>query len=148
MRRASRADVEQLVALMSDFYAESGYRLDSGRATEAFELLLTNERLGRIWLIQAEQEDVGYLVVTLGFSMEYGGVDGFVDDLYVRPEHRGKGLGTRALDEVKAFCVEAGVRALHLEVGHDNAVAQGLYRKAGFEATGRQLLTLRLAARL
>jgi ribosomal protein S18 acetylase RimI-like enzyme len=77
--------------------------------------------------------------------MEYGGLDAFVDDLYVRPDYRGQGIGTQALEEARTFSVASGVRAIHLEVGHDNAAAKALYRKVGFEDTGRQLLTLRLA---
>jgi ribosomal protein S18 acetylase RimI-like enzyme len=49
------------------------------------------------------------------------------------------------LKEVRAFCAENGVRALHLETGQDNTAAQALYRRAGFEATDRQLLTLVMA---
>jgi ribosomal protein S18 acetylase RimI-like enzyme len=145
MRQASVADLDRLVALMAEFYAESGYPLTSQHATRAFAALLADERLGRIWLLQAQGADVGYLVVTLGFSMEYGGFDAFVDDLFIQPPFRGAGLGTRALGEARAFCQARGVRALHLEVEPDNTAAQAFYRKTGFASTGRQLLTLRLA---
>ena len=43
-------------------------------------------------------------------------------------------------------CTARGVRALHLEVAHDNDPAQGVYRRAGFASTDRQLLTLQLAS--
>jgi len=77
--------------------------------------------------------------------MEYGGRDGFIDDLFIRQPFRGQGLGKLALAKVRAACEERGVRALHLEVGRDNDAAHSLYRQAGFVATDRQLLTLRLA---
>jgi ribosomal protein S18 acetylase RimI-like enzyme len=77
--------------------------------------------------------------------MEYGGRDAFIDDLFIRPAFRGKGLGRSALAEVRSAALSLGVRALHLEVGRDNSAAQALYRRAGFEDSGRQLLTLRLA---
>jgi hypothetical protein len=32
---------------------------------------------------------VGHLIITLGYSVEYGGRDGFIDDLYLVPEVRG-----------------------------------------------------------
>jgi ribosomal protein S18 acetylase RimI-like enzyme len=69
---------------------------------------------------------VGYVVITLGYSIEYGGRDGFIDDLYLVPEPA-LGIGT-----------------LHLEVETGNDYASRLYRRAGFEATGRRLLRLRL----
>jgi len=145
MRNASLADVGQLVDLMAEFYAESDYPLHRQRATEAFTTLLSDDRLGHVWLIQADTQDVGYVVLTLGYSMEYGGRDAFVDDLFVQAAYRGAGLGTAAVAEVRAFCAHLGVRALHLEVGRDNAPAHAVYRRAGFKSTDRQLLTLRLA---
>ena len=40
---------------------------------------------------------VGYLVLTLGYSLEYGGRDAFIDEVYIRSSYRGRGIGTAAL---------------------------------------------------
>jgi ribosomal protein S18 acetylase RimI-like enzyme len=77
--------------------------------------------------------------------MEYGGLAGFVDDLFIREAHRHAGHGTAALLNVREFCAARGMRTLHVEVGQDNVTAQRVYRKAGFVSTDRQLLTLQLA---
>jgi ribosomal protein S18 acetylase RimI-like enzyme len=130
---------------MAEFYAEAGYRLNRPHAAKAFAALLSDERLGRVWLIEAGSEEVGYVVLTLGYSMEFGGLDAFVDDLFIQAPFRHHGLGTAAVAEAKAYSMELGVRALHLEVGRDNAVAQAVYRRAGFILTDRQLMTVRLA---
>ncbi len=145
MRKASTDDVQRLVALMAEFYAEAGYPVNHRRASEAFTALLADDRLGYAWFIQADSQDVGYVVVTLGYSMEYGGLDAVVDDLFVQPAYRGAGLATAALAEVREFCADRGVRAMHLEVARDNMPAQAVYRRVGFASTDRQLLTLRLA---
>lgn len=84
LRAATPGDCAVLVELMSEFYAESGYPLNRQRAQLAFSELLADERLGLIWLIQAGPEIAGYVVLTLGYSMEYGGRDAFVDDLFIR----------------------------------------------------------------
>jgi GNAT superfamily N-acetyltransferase len=127
---------------MTEFYSETGTPLDSSRAGAAFATLLADNRLGHVWLIQSGTNDVGYAVVTFSYSMEFGGPNAFVDDLFIQAPFRGAGLGTAALHELRGFCIERGVRALHLETGRDNAAAQALYRHAGFNATERQLLTL------
>ena len=145
MRKASPEDVQRLVALMAEFYAEAAYPLNRRRAAEAFTALLAEERLGRVWFIQADSRDVGHVIVTLCFSMEYGGLIAFLDDLFVQPAFRRAGLGTAALEEVRAFCAKRGVRAVFVETGQDNVAAQGLYRRVGFVNTDRQLLALRLA---
>ena len=145
MKRAFPNDVQRLVTMMAEFYAESGYQLNHQRATEAFAALLADVRLGYVWFILADGQDVGYVVLTLCYSMEYGGLSGFVDDLFVRLPFRRAGLGAAALAEVRAFCTELGARAIHVETGRDNAAAQAVYRRIGFTQTDRELLALRLA---
>ena len=109
---------------MRAFYAESGFALDEERARAAFEALLADARLGRVWLIGREASKagpaVGYIVVTFVFAMEYGGMAATVDDFFVRPEARGEGLGKAALAEVRRACEGLGMRALRVEVGVDN----------------------------
>lgn len=145
VRAAQPEDISQLVALMTEFYGEADYPLPAGPATRAFARLLGDAGLGRVWLVEVDAEAVGYVVLTVCFSMEYGGLQGFVDDLFVRQSHRGSGLATAALAEVRRECVTRGVRALHVEVGPDNETAQRVYRRSGFEDAGRVLLTLPLA---
>jgi len=145
MRPAKTDDLPRLIDLMADFYAEAGYSLDRTRAEDAFAALLADARLGRVWLIEQGDEAVGHVVVTFVFAMEYGGLTAVVDDFYVRLPARGVGLGTAALEEVRRVCAELGIRALRVEVGRDNAVAQAVYRRVGFEAVDHQLMTLPLA---
>jgi GNAT superfamily N-acetyltransferase len=147
MRRAGSGDIPLLVGFMSEFYAEAGYELDRERAADAFAAMLADERLGYTWIIQEHRHDVGYLVLTLKYAMEYGGLVACLDDLYVKPGWRNKGLSTTALVEVRRFCETSCIRAITVEVGHNNGPAQTVYRRVGFaEAADRQLLTLALAA--
>ena len=131
--------------MMDEFYVEGGYALNHERATEAFATLLADDRLGYVWFIQANGQDVGYVVLTLCYSMEYGGPNAFVDDLFVRLPFRRAGLGTAALTELRAFCAERGMRAIHVETGRNNSAAQTVYHRVGFTDTDRQLLALKLA---
>jgi len=145
LRNASQDDIPKLIALMAEFYAEADYPLNRVRAAEAFTALLADDRLGHVWLIEKDSDAVGHLVVTLCFSMEYGGLIAFVDDLFVRRPFRRAGLGAAALEVARGFCANRGVRALLVETGHDNVPAQAVYRRAGFVATDRLHLTLPLA---
>ena len=80
-----------------EFYAESGYDLNHAQATAAFQAILADEGLGHVWLIQDGELAVGHVVVTYRFGMEYSGLIACIDDLYVMPAHRNKGLSTAAL---------------------------------------------------
>ena len=146
MRKALSTDIPVLLALMSEFYAESSYELNHAVAESAFAAILSDERLGYVWLIDDEAKNVGYLVLTLRFGMEYGGLIGCLDDLFVVPRSRNKGLSTAALIQVRDFCKISGVRAITVEVGFSNGPAQAVYRRVGLvEAPDRQLLALALA---
>jgi ribosomal protein S18 acetylase RimI-like enzyme len=102
--------------------------------------------LGHVWLIDEGGAPAGYAVMTLGYSLEFGGRDAFVDELYIRPAYRRRGLGRRAVEVVATYCRDTGVQALHLEVGRENEAAQALYRQAGFADRRHWLLTRRLDA--
>ncbi len=144
LRLAAQDDLDLLVAMIGEFYAESGYALDAVRARDAFARLLGDETLGRVWLVRDGDEDVGYIALTLGFSLEYYGRDAFIDDFYIRVEHRGRGLGTRVLHAIDSECRALGINAVHLEAERTNAPAQSVYRKNGFTDNDRQLLTKRI----
>jgi ribosomal protein S18 acetylase RimI-like enzyme len=144
VRQAGKADLPVLLTLMNEFYAEAGYPLNLDRARAAFLPLLGPGHLGQVLLIEVGGEAAGHLVLTFGYSMEYGGRNAFVDDLFIRPAFRGRGLGAHIVAQARTICEELGVRAMHLEVARDNAAAQAVYRGAGFRETERQLLTLAL----
>ncbi len=117
-------------------------------AARTFGQMLAMPTLGRVWLLEADAQPAGYIALTLSFSMEYGGLRGFVDDLFVRQPYRGRGLATAALAEVRRACATLDVRALHVEVGPENDPALRVYQRLGLADTGRLLLTLPLAAPL
>jgi ribosomal protein S18 acetylase RimI-like enzyme len=146
MRRAHKEDIPLLIDLMASFYAESGYSLNQPLVTKAFAALLSNEHLGCVWIIDEDGQPTGYGVVTFRFGMEYGGLMACLDDIYILPVHRNRGLGTAALDHIRAFCEELGIRAITVEAAPNNGPAQRVYRRLGLiEAPGRQLLVLPLA---
>ena len=144
VRLATPADRDGLVQLMAEFYAESSEPFDAGLSAEAFDRILGDDGLGGVWLLEAKEETAGYVVMTLGYSMEYSGRDAFVDDLFIRAPYRRQGLGREAMNAVMEECRRRGVRAIHLEVDRQNLAAKELYRQFGFEDKERQLLTANL----
>jgi GNAT superfamily N-acetyltransferase len=135
-------DIPTLIDLMAEFYAESGFPLPVENARAAFTTLLGDPRLGAAWIGWTDDgEPTGHAVLTVCFSMEYGGLRGFVDDLFVRPSARGHGVAAALMDAVVAECGSRGVRALHVDVGPDNAVAQRVYARSGLVDSGHRLLT-------
>lgn len=140
-RLAARADVETLVACMREFYAIDAYPFDAAVARAALAGLVGDPALGRAWLILDGEAPIGYVVLTLGYSLEFHGRDAFVDELFIREGYRHRGVGTATLRFVEEQCPALGVHALHLEVERTNLAGQALYRKMGFRDHDRHLMT-------
>lgn len=136
-------DAEVLVALAHAFHAEEGRALDA--TSEAALVAMTRgEPLAQAWLVRIAHRPSGYLIITLGYSVEYGGRDGFIDDFYLVPDARGQGIGRQVLEFAFVQAAGLGIRTLHLEVEMDNLRATRLYRNAGFEETDRRLMRRRI----
>jgi GNAT superfamily N-acetyltransferase len=148
IRVARAPDVPGILAVMRPYYAEDGYTFERRRAAKVLRAFLQRPDWGRAWVVTLRrgrrQEIAGYAAVTLGYSLEHGGRDAFLDEIVVLPEHRGLGLGRRLLGQAEAWCRRQGVRSLHLEVERRHRGAISLYRKAGFVSTRRMLMTRRL----
>lgn len=63
------------------------------------------------------------------------------------PECRRGGLGLALMQSTLTIAEQAGARVVHLEVGEDNPGAMALYRKLGFQRTGRRANYYRRANR-
>jgi GNAT superfamily N-acetyltransferase len=141
LRPATAGDCERLLVLMKLYYAEDGYPFVPDEARAALARFLGDASLGRMWVLVAGGEVVGYAALTLGYSLEYRGRDAFVDELYLLPEHRGGGVGARALACLEDACRALGVRALHLEAERKKPRLLAFYERAGFAAHDRHLMT-------
>ena len=143
--KAKNADRELLLEFMAEYYALDGITFDPDKAAEALAELLAEPSAGCIWLISVGSEAVGYIVLTLGFSLEYHGRDAFVDEFYIRAPFRGRGYGRQAMALVEEEARALHVRELHLEVERRNNSAQRLYRRLGFAHHDRYLMSKRLS---
>lgn len=108
-------------------------------------MLCAGTPLGLAYIIEHDGAAVGYLVVGLGFSVEYGGVDGFLDEFYIEPRYRAKGLGTAALEELSKIARKNKIMAMHLEAMPGNDRATRLYARLGFKISERRLMSKRYA---
>jgi ribosomal protein S18 acetylase RimI-like enzyme len=144
VRPACAADLEVLLGLHEEFSREDGVAFEPVAARAALTGLLREPSLGGAWIIEHEGRPAGYLVLCFGYSIEFRGRDAFLDEVYVRPAARGRGLARQALEVAQAACLEAGVRALHLEVRRDNQAARDLYRRSGFVERESYLMTRKL----
>jgi len=100
---------------------------------------------GCAYLIGPPRAPIGYVIITFGWSVEFGGLDAIIDELYIRPGVRGRGIASEALIALPRALAGGGLRSVHLEVDRSNAAAIKLYRRAGFiPVENRMILSKRL----
>jgi ribosomal protein S18 acetylase RimI-like enzyme len=125
------------------YYAEDGLDYRDDLQPKALAMLVAGDALAKAWIIEVDGATAGYVVVTLSFSIETGGRDGFIDELFIKPERRNQGLGRRVLGLVDQEARRLGLGRIYLEVEHGNPALR-LYRRAGYRDHERHLLSKRL----
>jgi len=131
--RVTRGNFDFLAVLVQAQYAELKSPFGV-RQRRALRMLMRRNPYGYAWLIRVNDAPAGFVIVSLGYSVEYGGQEAFIDELYVAPAFRRQGLGARAVRFAARFCRERGVTTVHLEVARGNRAALAVYRRAGFKA--------------
>ncbi|HHW4683067.1 MAG TPA: GNAT family N-acetyltransferase [Xylella sp.] len=90
-------------------------------------------------------EVFGYTVLTVCFSVEWGGCYGLLDELYLEPVARGRGWGRQAIAHVEARVKARGLDVLRMEVNHHNKAAKWVYLALGYVDDQRDQLSRRLS---
>jgi ribosomal protein S18 acetylase RimI-like enzyme len=132
---------ELFLRMAQEFHAEDGHPLTPAGKTSILEVAAGVE-LAPAYFIVENGETIGFFVLSLGYSPEHGGTDGFIDDIFILPAHRNRGLGRQALDLAIQKSRDHGIRVLLLEVEAENHRAYHLYTSIGFTDTKRRLLRL------
>ena len=142
LQLAAIPDLPHLVSMMSELQKDDPWSIPFARAAveNAVGQLLRDTSLGRVWLIEADKQVAGYIVMCFDYSLEHGGRGAWVDEFFVRPSHRRRGIGSQVLDLFLEQAKAVGVTTVHLEVNHDNPAIE-LYRRKGFEDHHRYLMT-------
>lgn len=137
-------DIETIVSMMQEFYTIDDYPISVDFSKALFQEFISNENLGKAWLIVSDNEIVGYLILTFIFSFEYQGRIGFLDELYIIEKARGKGIGSEAIAFIKTESHKLSLKLIYLEVEPHNENAQKLYLVNGFDSHKRQLMQYKI----
>jgi GNAT superfamily N-acetyltransferase len=141
VRGADSRDLEALLPLVEAFQAHEKIPFEREAARANLARLLGEPRFGQVLLAEQDGRAIGYAILTYGYDLEFGGMDGYLTDLFLADDARGHGLGRWLLGEAEAAARAAEVQALHLMVAPHNQRAHHLYHEAGFQVSPRLFLT-------
>ncbi len=135
IRKINPGDRENFIAMVGEFYRSGAALADlpAGHAEKTFRELMSGSPYADAYIAGTEERGAaGYILLALTYSNEAGGAVLWIDELYVREEFRGQGLGA----ELIRFAEEqyAGRTArVRLEAEPNNTGAMRLYKRLGFE---------------
>lgn len=131
IRRATPQDLKSLVPLCRRYCAADHHEFERERTIRGLAPLLETDRHGVVWIAEAADGTIaGYAVVTWGWSVESGGLDALLDEIYTEPKNQGS--GSALLDAIEADCARRGCARLFLETERANEAARRLYRRRGY----------------
>lgn len=127
-------DHDLILPMVRDFYQTDAVLHPAGEPIleRSFQAAADPEEpLLRGVLISLDDQPIGYLYITFCYSAETGGRCVFLEEIYLAPQFRGKGLGIQIMTWIEAQYPQA--RRFRLEVNEINRGAVRLYEKAGYQ---------------
>lgn len=133
-------DIFIIIEMMKEFYAIDNYPIDVEISKSLFQEFIADNNLGNAWLVYHDDDEVGYVILTYVFSFEYYGKIAFIDELYIKETHRGKGVGKATLQFIQQQAQLMSLKLLYLEVEDHNENAKNLYLSNNFVIHNRKLM--------
>jgi len=133
IQRAQQSDLELAAGLFNQYRMFYGKESDVLSARQFLKDRLDHEE-SVIFLITGDSSEEG-----MGFAQLYSSFSSLsmkkiwiLNDLFIAPPYRKRGLGKQMLQKIHEFCKASGAAGITLETGIQNLSAQGLYEKSGY----------------
>lgn len=148
-RKMTAADVTDAFEMLRVFLSEDEHYLASSKAygdrgfqglNDALDLFLEQPELGFVWLAYDDQGVAAVCVVCYAISTSMGAVVAKLDDVSVKEDRRGQGIGTALLEQLKEQLRKEAVTRIDVAVHVDNPEARLFYEKLGFAALQEERL--------
>ncbi|HXL79468.1 MAG TPA: GNAT family N-acetyltransferase, partial [Pyrinomonadaceae bacterium] len=118
----------------SKAYGDRGFQ----GLNDALDLFLEQPELGFVWLAYDELGAAGVCVVCYAISTSMGAVVAKLDDVSVKEDRRGGGIGTALLEQLKEQLRKEAVTRIDVAVHLENPEARRFYEKLGFMALNEE----------
>jgi len=148
-RKMTAADVADAFQMLRVFLSEDEHYLASSKAygdrgfqglNDALDLFLEQPELGFVWLAYDDKGISAVCVVCYAISTSMGAVVAKLDDVSVKADRRGGGIGTALLQQLKEQLRKEAVTRIDVGVHLENPEARKFYERLGFVALNEERL--------
>lgn len=136
LREARSTDLDALVELLGLLFTlEADFAADARRQRDGLLQMLEGAKSRLVLVADTAGVVVGMATAQVVVSTAEGGPALLVEDVVVRPESRGQGIGKALLSRIEAWGLRLGATRLQLLADQGNAPSHAFYRACGFEPT-------------
>ena len=148
-RKMNAAEVPDAFKMLSAFLtADEHYRASSKAygdrgfqgLNDALDLFLECPELGFVWLAYDERGVAGICVICYAISTSMGSLVAKLDDVSVKEDRRGKGIGTAMLEQLKEQLKKESLTRIDVAVHIENPEGRRFYERLGFVALNEERL--------
>jgi GNAT superfamily N-acetyltransferase len=137
IRLATAADRDVTVALLLAQMREHDIPTPAARLAMSFDHILGDAARGAILLAWENQRAIGVAAVSFAFPVEVGARTAWIEELYVEPPFRDRGIGTALLKSALEIIEAAGAVTVDLEIVSGHERVERLYTRFGFQRMPR-----------
>ena len=130
VRQATAEDAATVARLLHDFNLEFSEPSPGAEfLTDRIEQLL---KAGEIVVLLSGPEPDGLALFRFRPALWSEGLEAYLQELYVVPARRGRGIGRELLERAIEFARAAGADGIDLNTGETDTAARALYESMGF----------------
>lgn len=131
IREIKISDKEEYIKMAEDFYASDAvsHRIPRENFVGAFEEAVGGSPFIKLYILEMNGVTAGYAAIAVTYTTEGGGRTLWLDELYIKEDFRGNGLGRELIEFLKS---DGEVKRIRLEITPGNERAKKLYISEGF----------------
>ena len=133
----TRRDCAECAALLVEQLREHEVHVSAESLCRILERVVADEQRGFLHLARANGQVIGVAYVATILSLEHVGPAAWLEELYVTPAWRRRGVGSALLAAVLERARAAGMMAVDLETDARHSQAASLYERSGFHRLER-----------
>jgi GNAT superfamily N-acetyltransferase len=142
-------EIDAVVELLSSQLREHGLRTDLDQVRRVIEQIVNNSQLGFVLVaVEKNGRPIGVVPGCAFLGIEHGGTSGCLEEFYMLPEFRERGVGSLLIAEFVKVASRLGWSAIDLEIDSSHPRAASLYERHGFQRIDRSRFSRTLESRV
>jgi GNAT superfamily N-acetyltransferase len=143
IEQATTEHIPQMAELLAMLFSEeTEFRPDREKQIRALRMIVSAPERGNIFVATEEDEVVGMMSLLFTISTATGAPACWLEDMVIRPEHRGKGTGTKLLTHAVAYAKSNGFTRITLLTDRTSGKSIQFYERHGFQRS--EMVPMRL----